>query len=148
MVCDTWTLDGPICANHLGVPELNPLILRIARFGVLNIANRRFEAIRTNRSNITKIFLSEHRFERINWHDSRCESPGHLSPGLLERTGAANKWQRANCSPSARHPSRCRSWRQFGEGAAGITGEFQVTVCGVTVCPFSRHKGNQRPKRL
>ena len=27
-------------------------------------------------------------------------------------------------------------------------GEFQVTVCGVTVCPFSRHKGNQRPKCL
>ena len=29
-----------------------------------------------------------------------------------------------------------------------IAGEFQVTVCGVTVCPFSRHKGNQRPKCL
>ena len=28
------------------------------------------------------------------------------------------------------------------------TGEFQVTVCGVTVCPFSRHKGNRRPKCL
>ena len=28
------------------------------------------------------------------------------------------------------------------------TGNFQVTVCGVTVCPFSRHKGNQRPKCL
>ena len=28
------------------------------------------------------------------------------------------------------------------------TGEFQVTVCGVTVCSFSRHKGNQRPKCL
>ena len=27
-------------------------------------------------------------------------------------------------------------------------GEFQVTVCGVTVGPFSRHKGNQRPKCL
>ena len=26
--------------------------------------------------------------------------------------------------------------------------EFQVTVCGVTVCPFSRHKANQRPKCL
>ena len=23
-----------------------------------------------------------------------------------------------------------------------------MTVCGVTVCPFSRHKGNQRPKCL
>ena len=29
-----------------------------------------------------------------------------------------------------------------------IAGEFQVTLCGVTVCPFSRHKGNQRPKCL
>ena len=29
-----------------------------------------------------------------------------------------------------------------------ISGEFQVTVCGVTVCPFSRRKGNQRPKCL
>ena len=28
------------------------------------------------------------------------------------------------------------------------SGEFQVTVCGVTVCPFSRHKGDQRPKCL
>ena len=28
------------------------------------------------------------------------------------------------------------------------SGEFQVTVCSVTVCPFSRHQGNQRPKRL
>ena len=28
------------------------------------------------------------------------------------------------------------------------TGEFQVTVCGVTVCPVSRHKGNQGPKWL
>ena len=25
-------------------------------------------------------------------------------------------------------------------------GEFQVTVCGVAVCPFSRHKGNQSPQ--
>ena len=30
----------------------------------------------------------------------------------------------------------------------GTPGEFQVTVCGVTVCPFSRHKGNQSPKCL
>ena len=28
------------------------------------------------------------------------------------------------------------------------TGQFQVRVCGVTVCPFSRHKGNERPKCL
>ena len=27
-------------------------------------------------------------------------------------------------------------------------GKFQVTVCSVTVCPFSLHKGNQRPKCL
>ena len=29
-----------------------------------------------------------------------------------------------------------------------VTGEFQATVCGVTVCPFSRQKGHQRPKCL
>ena len=29
-----------------------------------------------------------------------------------------------------------------------LAGEFQVTVCGITVCPFSGHKGNQRPKCL
>ena len=29
-----------------------------------------------------------------------------------------------------------------------LIGEFQVTVCDVTVCPFSRHKRNQRPKCL
>ena len=35
-----------------------------------------------------------------------------------------------------------------GRARRTTTGEFQVTVCGVTVCPFSRHKGNQRPKCL
>ena len=35
----------------------------------------------------------------------------------------------------------------FGQNP-GKSREFQVTVCGVTVCPFSRHKGNQRPKCL
>ena len=40
-------LGGSIRANHLRVPELNPLFLRIAFRGLL-IANRRFEAIRAN----------------------------------------------------------------------------------------------------
>ena len=36
--------------------------------------------------------------------------------------------------------------RRFPKTSVKKTGEFQVTVCGVTVCPFSRHNGNQRPK--
>ena len=46
------------------------------------------------------------------------------------------------------------TWRKMAAPSCSMTGaceqprEFQVTVCGVTVCPFSRHKGNQRPKCL
>ena len=43
--------DGPICANRFRVPVLNPFLLRF-EFQALKIANRRFEAIRTNRSDI------------------------------------------------------------------------------------------------
>ena len=49
---------------------------------------------------------------------------------------------------------RGRIWRFWGapifspEVPPKKSGEFQVTVCGVTVCPFPRHKGNQRPKCL
>ena len=47
----------PLPENQLlkfRVPELN-LFLRTAFFGTLNIANRRFEDIRANRANVTKI---------------------------------------------------------------------------------------------
>ena len=47
-------LDGPFRANHfsLRVPELNLFFSGESLFGALKIANRRFEAIRANRSNI------------------------------------------------------------------------------------------------
>ena len=60
-------LDGPICANRFadsrGSPDfresfqgswIEPLFLRITHFRVLKIANHRFEAIRANRSHVTK----------------------------------------------------------------------------------------------
>ena len=52
--------------------------------GGLTIANRKFEAIRANRSHIMKIFFSQRvdsqKKNRANRPDSPCESPGHLSP--------------------------------------------------------------------
>ena len=45
-------LSPHLNAPHLGFPELNPLFFCEARFGALRIANRRFEAIRVNRSNM------------------------------------------------------------------------------------------------
>ena len=36
--------------------------------------------------------------------------------------------------------------RRYPGILARMSREFQVTVCGVTVSPFSRRKGNQRPK--
>ena len=53
-------IDSQIRANHLilanrfRVPELNPLFANRASEG-LKIANRRFEAIRANRSHVMKI---------------------------------------------------------------------------------------------
>ena len=78
--------NGLILANRFRVPELNPFFANRASGG-LKIANRRFEAIRANRSNIMKIGVSL-RIDlresiRANRPDSRCESPGHLSTGIL-----------------------------------------------------------------
>ena len=58
-----------ILANLFRVPELNPCFCE-SRFGGLKIANRRFEAIRANRSNVMKYgFFCEsiraNRFMRI-----------------------------------------------------------------------------------
>ena len=44
--------------------------------------------------------------------------------------------------------SRQSSATSRGHSRGHPGGEFQVTVCCVTVCPFSRHKGTQRPKCL
>ena len=73
-------LDDPIRANQfadscasLEGSRYEPLFCE-ARFGALQIqiANRRFQAIRVNRSNVMKIGVSLRT-------DSRCEWPGHLS---------------------------------------------------------------------
>ena len=71
-----------------------PPFLRELRFGALEIANRRFEAIRANRSNIMKIGVFLHIDSRESIHanrpGSRCESLGHLSyrtlGGLVTQT--------------------------------------------------------------
>ena len=74
-------LDSQIRANGLRVPELNPFFCE-SSFGALKIVNRRFEAIRANRSNIMKIRFSANRFARI---DSR------ESPRSALRTAAPSK---------------------------------------------------------
>ena len=59
-------LDGPIRANCFKDPELNPFF-RESPFRALKNANRRFEAIRANRSKVMKIvFLSANRVVRID----------------------------------------------------------------------------------
>ena len=82
---EVQSLDGPIRANRFADSRESRLILAIrfrvsepnpffceSRFGGAKIANRRFEAIRANRSHVMKIgFFSANRFARI---DSR-ESP-------------------------------------------------------------------------
>ena len=61
-----------------------------SRFGGAKVANRRFQAIRANRSHVMKtgfylFFLRIGSRESIhaNRPDSRCESPGHLSSRLI-----------------------------------------------------------------
>ena len=59
----------PVLANRLSVPELNPFFANRASGG-LKIANRRFEAIRVNRSHVIKLYIyrgfSANRFARID----------------------------------------------------------------------------------
>ena len=96
---NTISWDGPIGANRFAdsreSPEsresfqgsrTEPLFLRIAPWRAKHfITNRRFDAIRANRSHVIKIGLAF--FLRIDFHesiranrpDSHCESPGHLS---------------------------------------------------------------------
>ena len=68
-----------------------PLFFCESRFGVggAKIANRRFEAIRANRSHLMKIDVSLRidlrESMRANRTDSRCELPGHLRGGKLRR---------------------------------------------------------------
>ena len=61
------------------------LLLCESRFGGLKVANRRFEAIRANRSHVMKIgvFCES---TRPNRPDSCCESPGHLSLSIFVAT--------------------------------------------------------------
>ena len=56
-----------ILANRFRVPELSPFFCE-SRFGGLKIANRRFEAIRSNRSHVMKLGIrvfSANRFARF-----------------------------------------------------------------------------------
>ena len=72
-----------ILANRFGVPELNPILCE-SRFGGLKSANRRFEAIRANRSHVMKIGI----ILRIA-PKSRCESPGHRARKFLKMPDSA-----------------------------------------------------------
>ena len=61
-----------------------------SRFGVLEVANCRLQAIRTNRSNVMKNIFCSLRVSlcesiRTNRPNSFCESPGHLSRFSLIR---------------------------------------------------------------
>ena len=78
---DSRPWDGPIRLNRVRVPELNPLFCCEMRFGALTISNRRFKTIRANNSIAVKIGLFLRTDSRESPGDSRCESPGHLSPG-------------------------------------------------------------------
>ena len=78
--------DRQILANRLRVPKLNPFFLRFALRGGggAKIANRRFEAIRANRSHVMKMRV----FLQIDSRESmRCESPGLLRVGHKGRLG-------------------------------------------------------------
>ena len=52
--------------SRLRLPELNPFFLANRVSGALQPANRRFEAIRANRSNVMKIVLLANRFPQID----------------------------------------------------------------------------------
>ena len=72
-----------ILANRSRVPELNPFFANRASGG-LKRANRRFEAIRANRSHTVKNRVSSaNRFARIT-RFARIESPCHLRIGELK----------------------------------------------------------------
>ena len=89
-----WFSDGPIRANRFadsrnrlilakivsGFPSWNPFSCESC-FVALKIANRRFEAIRANRSHVIKMGFPCESI-RANSPDSRCKSPGHLSSDL------------------------------------------------------------------
>ena len=62
-------LNGPIRANRLRAPKLNPFFANRVS-GRKKIANRRFEVIRANRSNVMKV-MKVGVFLRID----SCESP-------------------------------------------------------------------------
>ena len=115
-------LDGPIRANRFadsrGSPDSResfrvsePLFWE-SRFGRLNIAKRRFEAIRANRSHIMQIG-GFHRIDsresiRANRPDSPCESPGQLSSGNRKELGN-------NLRATAKEQNRFRNSQTFQE---------------------------------
>ena len=84
------------CANHCRVEEMNPFFWQMF-FGALKVANRMFEAIRANRSNVLKLVFSVNQFARIDSSESpgsRRKSPGHLRIDSF-RIGKASMQSRA-----------------------------------------------------
>ena len=86
-------VDGLIHAKSLDSCESfqgsrNEPLCYESLFRGLKIANRRFEATRASRSRVIKIgFLLRidlRKSIRANRPGSRCESPGHLSPRVLQ----------------------------------------------------------------
>ena len=80
--------------------------------------------------------------------------PGVQDQGCREAKGVKclNVIQRMSvCDSSHGVLLQSLGWEDVGRQCSCqelATGKFQVTVCGIAVCPFSRHRGNQRPKRL
>ena len=95
-----------ILANRFRVPELDPF-LRISIRGAKKIANRRFEAIRANRSHVMNIGvllrIDLRESIRANGPDSHCESPGHL------RSHECGKQRKIR--PSSRDSRQSRDFR-------------------------------------
>ena len=69
--------------RHLSFYIVNPFLANRAS-GEINIANRRFEAIRVNRSHVMEIGFPRESI-RANRPGSRCESPGRLSSAAEKR---------------------------------------------------------------
>ena len=88
-----------ILANRFRVPKLNPFFCESQVWGGLN-ANRRFEAIRANRSHFMKIGVSLIFFSLPFWKTARkttrkarifCPPPSCRTPKILEKEGKTHE---------------------------------------------------------
>ena len=78
---EVQTLDCPNRANRFRVPVRTEPLFRESRFGALEVANRRFEAICTDRSNVLKIVF----FQRLQ-SIARSAANGGLRDGGLSKS--------------------------------------------------------------